>query len=69
MTLPKWLTSIVFTRPSLRSRGESIVVFANAGFGEFVPFGAITDEHFDKLFNINVKGNAVHGAKRHYRAY
>src|SRR5713101_6978633 len=32
------------------------VVFANAGVGEFVPFGAVTEEHFDKLFNINVRG-------------
>jgi NAD(P)-dependent dehydrogenase (short-subunit alcohol dehydrogenase family) len=32
------------------------IVFANAGVGEFVPFGAVTEEHFDKLFNINVKG-------------
>src|SRR6267154_5283016 len=32
------------------------VVFANAGVGEFVPFGAVTEEHFEKLFNINVRG-------------
>jgi NAD(P)-dependent dehydrogenase (short-subunit alcohol dehydrogenase family) len=32
------------------------IVFANAGVGEFVPFGAVTEEHFDKLFDINVKG-------------
>jgi NAD(P)-dependent dehydrogenase (short-subunit alcohol dehydrogenase family) len=32
------------------------VVFANAGFGEFLPLGKITEEHFDKLFNTNVKG-------------
>src|ERR1700676_295443 len=32
------------------------VVFANAGFGEFAALGSITEEHFDKLFNINVKG-------------
>jgi len=24
--------------------------------GEFVAFGAVTEEHFDKLFNINVRG-------------
>jgi len=32
------------------------IVFANAGVGEFVPFGAVTAEHFDRLFNINVRG-------------
>jgi NAD(P)-dependent dehydrogenase (short-subunit alcohol dehydrogenase family) len=32
------------------------IVFANAGVGEFVPFGGVTEEHFDKLFNINVRG-------------
>jgi len=23
---------------------------------EFAPFGAVTEEHFDRLFNINVRG-------------
>src|SRR5271163_1819188 len=32
------------------------VLFANAGFGEFLPLGKITEEHFDSLFNTNVKG-------------
>ena len=32
------------------------IVFANAGFGEFLALGKITEEHFDKLFNTNVKG-------------
>lgn len=36
--------------------GRVDVVFANAGVGEFVPFGQVTEEHFDKLFDINVKG-------------
>ena len=39
-----------------RGRGRVDIVFANAGVGEFVPFGAVTEEHFDKLFNINVGG-------------
>jgi NAD(P)-dependent dehydrogenase (short-subunit alcohol dehydrogenase family) len=37
-------------------KGQIDIVFANAGVAEFVPLPAITEEHFDKLFNINVKG-------------
>ena len=32
------------------------IIFANAGLGEFVPFGQVSEEHYDRLFNINVKG-------------
>ena len=39
-----------------RVKGRIDVVFANAGVAEFAPLGKITEEHFDKLFNINVKG-------------
>ena len=37
-------------------RGRIDVLFANAGGGEFAALGAITEAHFDHLFNINVKG-------------
>ena len=37
-------------------KGRVDVLFANAGGGEFAPLGAITEEHFDKTFNNNVKG-------------
>ena len=37
-------------------KGRIDILFANAGVGEFAPLGKITEEHFDKLFNINVKG-------------
>src|SRR5277367_1436121 len=37
-------------------KGRVDIIFANAGVGEFVPFGQVSEEHFDKLFNINVKG-------------
>src|ERR1700730_17279172 len=37
-------------------KGRIDIVFANAGFGEFVPFGAVTEDNFDKLFNINERG-------------
>jgi NAD(P)-dependent dehydrogenase (short-subunit alcohol dehydrogenase family) len=37
-------------------KGRLDVLFANAGGGEFAPLGAVTEEHFDKTFNTNVKG-------------
>ena len=39
-----------------QEQGHLDVIFANAGIGEIAPLGAITEEHFDKTFNINVKG-------------
>ena len=42
---------------TVAAQGRRIdIVFANAGLGEFAALGAVTEEHFDKLFNINVKG-------------
>jgi NAD(P)-dependent dehydrogenase (short-subunit alcohol dehydrogenase family) len=32
------------------------ILFANAGIGEFVTWGEISEAHFDKTFDINVKG-------------
>src|SRR4029077_2086353 len=39
-----------------RVKGRIDIVFANAGVAEFAPLGRITEEHFDKLFSINVRG-------------
>src|SRR6266478_364298 len=40
-----------------RAKGGRIdIVVANAGVGEFAAFGKITEEHFDRLFDTNVKG-------------
>ena len=36
--------------------GRIDVLFANAGIAPFVPFEAVTEEHFDSLFDINVRG-------------
>ena len=36
--------------------GHIDVLFANAGIGELAPLGQITEAHFDKLFDVNVKG-------------
>ena len=37
-------------------KGRIDIILANAGVGEFVPFGEVSEEHFDKIVNINVKG-------------
>jgi len=39
-----------------RAKGRIDIVVANAGVAEFAPFGDISEEHFDKLFEVNVKG-------------
>ena len=39
-----------------REKGKLDVVFANAGVATYAPFGKITEEHYDSIFNINVKG-------------
>ncbi|HLZ64684.1 MAG TPA: glucose 1-dehydrogenase [Aliidongia sp.] len=36
--------------------GRIDVLFVNAGFYEFGTFGEITEEHFDRTFNTNVRG-------------
>ena len=41
---------------AVKTKGRIDVVFANAGAAEFAPLGKITEEHFDKLFDTNVKG-------------
>ena len=39
-----------------REKGRLDVVFANAGVARYAPFGTITDELYDSIFDINVKG-------------
>jgi NAD(P)-dependent dehydrogenase (short-subunit alcohol dehydrogenase family) len=39
-----------------REKGRLDIVFANAGVAKYAPFGTITEEHYDSIFNINVKG-------------
>jgi NAD(P)-dependent dehydrogenase (short-subunit alcohol dehydrogenase family) len=39
-----------------KEKGRIDIVFANAGLGDLVPLGSITEEHFDTTFNVNVKG-------------
>jgi NAD(P)-dependent dehydrogenase (short-subunit alcohol dehydrogenase family) len=37
-------------------KGHIDILFANAGIIQFAPLGNISEEHFDKLFDIDVKG-------------
>jgi NAD(P)-dependent dehydrogenase (short-subunit alcohol dehydrogenase family) len=37
-------------------QGKLDVVFANAGAAEYAPLGKITEEHYSKIFDGNVKG-------------
>jgi len=39
-----------------KEKGKLDVVFANAGVAKYAPFGKITEELYDSIFNINVKG-------------
>jgi NAD(P)-dependent dehydrogenase (short-subunit alcohol dehydrogenase family) len=39
-----------------QEKGRLDIVFANAGAAKYGPFGAITEELYDLIFNINVKG-------------
>jgi len=41
---------------TVKTKGTIDVIFANAGVADFAPLGKITEEHFDKLFDTNVKG-------------
>jgi NAD(P)-dependent dehydrogenase (short-subunit alcohol dehydrogenase family) len=39
-----------------REKGKLDIVFANAGVAKYASFGTITEEHYDSIFGINVKG-------------
>jgi NAD(P)-dependent dehydrogenase (short-subunit alcohol dehydrogenase family) len=39
-----------------KEKGKLDVLFANAGIYNFSPISEMTEDHFDSMFNINVKG-------------
>src|SRR5271163_842301 len=41
---------------TVKAKGKIDILVANAGVGEFAPLANLTEEHFDKLFDLNVKG-------------
>src|SRR6266446_5660376 len=39
-----------------KEKGKLDIVFANAGVAKYAPFGKVTEEFYDSIFSINVKG-------------
>ena len=39
-----------------QEKGNLNIVFANAGIAAYTPIGKITEENYDSIFNVNVKG-------------
>src|SRR5262249_41456578 len=39
-----------------REKGRLDIVFANSGTAQLAPLGKITEEHYDAIFDVNVKG-------------
>src|SRR4029453_15630753 len=39
-----------------KEKGKLDIVFANAGVAKYAPLGTITEEFYDSIFNVNVKG-------------
>ncbi len=39
-----------------QEEGHVDILFANAGVADSAPLGSISEEHFDRIFDINVKG-------------
>ncbi len=39
-----------------REKGKIDILYANAGWGEALPLGEVTEQHFDKIFDLNARG-------------
>jgi NAD(P)-dependent dehydrogenase (short-subunit alcohol dehydrogenase family) len=39
-----------------REKGKLDIVFANAGAAKYAPLGSISEDLYDSIFNVNVKG-------------
>ena len=39
-----------------REKGKIDILYASAGWGEAVPLGEITEQHFDAIFGLNTRG-------------
>jgi NAD(P)-dependent dehydrogenase (short-subunit alcohol dehydrogenase family) len=50
------LTDLDRLYETVKAKGRIDIVFANAGFAEFARLDTMTEQHFDGLFDTNVKG-------------
>ena len=50
------LTDLDRLYETVAAKGRIDVVFANAGVAKAAPFGTITEEFYESIFNVNVKG-------------
>jgi NAD(P)-dependent dehydrogenase (short-subunit alcohol dehydrogenase family) len=39
-----------------QKKGKIDILYASAGWGEAVPLGEVTEQHFDTIFDLNVRG-------------
>jgi NAD(P)-dependent dehydrogenase (short-subunit alcohol dehydrogenase family) len=46
-----------------KAKGKLDIVFANAGVAKYAPFDKVTQEFYDSIFSIDVKGSSLHGAE------
>ncbi len=50
------LTDLDRLYEAVEAHGSIDIVFANAGVAEMAPLEAVSEEHFDRIFNANVRG-------------
>ena len=48
-----------------QEKGRIDILFANAGVMDSASLGSITEDHFDKIFNVNV----IHRTKKRFRCF
>ena len=49
---------------TVKSKGRIDIIFANEGVLEYASLEKVTEEHFDKIFSINVRGTLFTVQKR-----
>ena len=44
---------------TVKAKGQIDILVANAGIGEFASLTSLTEAHFDRLFDLNVKARCL----------